>query len=45
MIDIIGYILFVLMFVLVPLCLILFIMVAVMDFIDDIKFQKNNKMK
>lgn len=44
MIEIIGYILFALLFILVPIGLILFLYIAVFDLIDDIKFHRKNKL-
>ena len=43
MIEVLGYVLFGLMFIALPLALIAFAVVAVLDFIDDIKFTRKNK--
>jgi hypothetical protein len=44
MIAVLGYILFGLMFIALPLALVVFAVVAVLDFIDEIKFIRKNKM-
>jgi hypothetical protein len=43
MITVLGYVLFGLMFVALPIALVTFAVVAVLDFIDDIKFIRKNK--
>jgi hypothetical protein len=43
MIEVLGYVLFGLMFIALPIALVAFAVVAVLEFIDDIKYTRNNK--
>lgn len=43
MITLIGYILFGMIFIALPIALILFLIIVIIDFIDDIKFNAKNK--